>query len=329
LAYWGWRPLIAAVFISVLVVSCTPTRIAPTSTQPPTQYPPVTLTVRRSPAAPVQTAIITPTFTPSAATLTADTPAPSPTPILYIVQEGDTLLGIALFYGVDLAALQAANPGVDSRALSIGQQIIVPAAGSIPVETTVSALPTPTPLNGLVVSPPTCYAARGSTLTCLGVVQNPLNVPVERVAVEVQLGDARISAPLEQRLLPSGALAPYHASFPAPDSTTLPTAILLSADEAARVGDRFAQLRVIAQSGEAHGRRYMVEAQVMLEAPAADLRAVVAVFSADDNVLGYRVMERTGAIASGETVALRVDVALLSDLTPVRYTLHVEARRGG
>jgi LysM repeat protein len=54
------------------------------------------------------------------------TPTPTPTPVVYIVQSGDTLLGIALEYGVDADALAARNGIEDPRNLQTGQRLIIP-----------------------------------------------------------------------------------------------------------------------------------------------------------------------------------------------------------
>lgn len=52
---------------------------------------------------------------------------PGPKPAVHTVQAGDTLVRIAQKHGVSLAALQAANPGLDPRRLQLGQQIQLPA----------------------------------------------------------------------------------------------------------------------------------------------------------------------------------------------------------
>ena len=50
-------------------------------------------------------------------------------PLLYTVQEGDTLTSIALEYGVTADAIQAANPDiVDPTLIEVGQEIWIPAA---------------------------------------------------------------------------------------------------------------------------------------------------------------------------------------------------------
>jgi len=47
----------------------------------------------------------------------------------YTVQPNDTFSTIAARYGTTVEAISAANPGVDSRYLAVGQQICVPQAG--------------------------------------------------------------------------------------------------------------------------------------------------------------------------------------------------------
>jgi LysM repeat protein len=54
------------------------------------------------------------------------TPTPTPTPVVYIVQSGDTLLGIALAFDVDADALAARNGIEDPRNLQTGQRLIIP-----------------------------------------------------------------------------------------------------------------------------------------------------------------------------------------------------------
>jgi LysM repeat protein len=62
-------------------------------------------------------------------------PMPVPTPVVdntaaagseYVVQSGDTLGKIAKHNGVSLKALEAANPGVDSKHLKVKQKLVIP-----------------------------------------------------------------------------------------------------------------------------------------------------------------------------------------------------------
>ncbi len=62
---------------------------------------------------------------------TRPAPGPPPTPVcpngfLYTVQAGDTYFRLAQRFGTTVAAIQAANPGVDPNNLQIGQVICIP-----------------------------------------------------------------------------------------------------------------------------------------------------------------------------------------------------------
>lgn len=69
--------------------------------------------------------------TRAAPTLTATTAAPRVTGTatsgeVYIVEPGDTVFNIARRYGLTVAEIVAANPGLDPDRISIGQRIIIP-----------------------------------------------------------------------------------------------------------------------------------------------------------------------------------------------------------
>ena len=69
----------------------------------------------------------------------------SPIWVVYLVEEGTTLSGIAALYGLDLATLRAVNDLVDGDLLSVGQPLILPLEAL--AEAVVRAPePTPTPV---------------------------------------------------------------------------------------------------------------------------------------------------------------------------------------
>ncbi len=68
--------------------------------------------------------------TPTAESTRASTPTPAPkataTPLVYVVQPGDTLLAIANKFGIDVDLLAAKNDLDDPGKLSLGQELIIP-----------------------------------------------------------------------------------------------------------------------------------------------------------------------------------------------------------
>jgi murein DD-endopeptidase MepM/ murein hydrolase activator NlpD len=73
--------------------------------------------------------------------------------VLHVVQTGDTLLGIALHYGVSMNSIQNANDIPDPESIKAGQQLVIPigptatvTAGPTPTATGLPKYPAPQPL---------------------------------------------------------------------------------------------------------------------------------------------------------------------------------------
>jgi LysM repeat protein len=109
------------------------------------------------------------------------TPAPTATPFTHMIEEGDTMLGIALQYGINLEDLQAANPDIDPRFLSIGTQMIIPIGEEIP-----AILPTPTP-ETVNWFDPLCYLTGEGGAWCFLLVENENLYAVENVSARIGL----------------------------------------------------------------------------------------------------------------------------------------------
>lgn len=86
-------------------------------------------------------------------TLTPTVP-PSPTPVTYTVQLGDTLYGISLEHGIPVEALMAANGITNPDSISVGQVLIIPSLDSeifsqpTPLVRQSTTVPTLTPESG-------------------------------------------------------------------------------------------------------------------------------------------------------------------------------------
>jgi LysM repeat protein len=88
----------------------------------------------------------------------APTPLPAPVPATseHIVVKGESFTTIAKQHGITIAALAAANPGVDSRRLQIGQKLVIPPP---------TAAPAPAPASEPAGGPQTYTVRSGDTLT--------------------------------------------------------------------------------------------------------------------------------------------------------------------
>ena len=132
--------LVVALAGGAALAARTPTRMTAASATAEGLTPPTRVPTK----APTSTPTPTPTHTPMPTNTSTPVPPPPITPtterqtILYVVQPGDTLFGIALRYGVTVQALREAN-NVNPTALRVGQ--------TLKIETQQSAL-TPSPTSG-------------------------------------------------------------------------------------------------------------------------------------------------------------------------------------
>ncbi len=278
-----------------------------------------------SPTAALPTARPTRTPRPTP-TLSDTTPVPgaaqlTPTPIVYIVQAGDTLIAIANKFGVSVAELAAANGNINPALLQIGQRLIVPASArdvSAAVSGDREILPTPTPLPFEVRGLNSVRTPTGS-VDVVGEVYNPTASALENVRVLVVLQDAAGKSLQEAvaftalEVIPPGQSSPFRVLIvePPPDYVRF-VALPLRGEISTR------RRRVMLQPVELEGRMEQVQFRVIgtLRNPDTltlnEMRAVVTAYDAERRVIGYRYLRLDSALEPGGRLSLDVSLTLLT-----------------
>jgi LysM repeat protein len=287
-----------------------------------------------SPVPTIQRPTQAPTWTPlPEAPLPTWTPAPTPTPIIYTVQSGDTLIGIAERFGISSQLLQTANGIMDPRRLQIGQELLIP-----PEEPdTGPALPTPTPV-AVRVENTTVYEIPSGGFWMLGLVANPNTEPVERVAVEITLLDADgLSVAQEQastllEIIPPGESAAFAALFRSvsrPFSTYRIT--VLSADILQHLGHLYLDFSI-----PSHGMRESTQGSVEVSGEVrnegssiATPFVVITAYDGDERVVAVReVLSEPAILGPGEQGSFSGILVSLGGPV-VRYTVEAQGERLG
>lgn len=285
------RPLsLITVFLTIsLAVACTSAPDSPAPVSPSNLRPYATAT-----------RIILPTLTPNA----AEIPLPSPTPSTYRVVSGDSFGTIAQQFGLSLAELQTANPGVVSESLIVGQKINIPVilSGS-------NAPPLPAPAE---VSAVRCYPA-GTGTYCLVQVYNPFAESLENITLQMTVLDAkgrvqdRQEAFLPLNILPPGSTLPAYTLFTDLPAGILPIAQLSSSIRLASTDQRYlpAVVRNPLVSIDWGSRSAHVQGQVFLPSlgknpPSASVIWLAGIaYDVDGQIVGFRRWEWQGTLKPG------------------------------
>jgi LysM repeat protein len=316
---------VAAVLVAGSVISaCQPTP------QDLTATPTATLV-------PYQTSTATPRRTPLPE-LTGTEPSllPSATPFVHKVEKGETLLAIALRYGLPLDQLLAANPDVDPRFLSVGLELRIPGPDGQPSDTLLpTSTPLPLPLEGV-----NCFPSAGGTLICLATLVNDTDHPLEGLAAQISLlspeGGVVASqlayAPLN--LLPPHQRMPLSAEFEEPAAGYGGVrATVLSAFESTASSERYLhhELLQVERNPNPDGSRWDVSGTLDVgqdQDAEGGIRAALAAvgLNADGVAVGFAKWESDAASSPPWPFALTVfslgpkieQVQLLAEVVPIQ-----------
>jgi LysM repeat protein len=263
--------------------------LEPSSTEAPTQA--LLPFHTRTPSSPPRQDLSTP--------VRLTTPQPSPTPLIHLIQGGDTLLGISIRYGVSLEDLLIANTGIDPGFLSIDQEIIIPGPEGEPVGV---LLPSPTPML-VEIGRPQCFRAAPDDLLCITEIRNDTGEMIEGMTVSfeiieagIEVGKYAIFGPLN--LLAPGTSMPFMIRIAGWDGEVPGVSVnVLSGVRVEDPGSRYATVSIDGlQDDISEGGEYVkLSGEVLLE-DASDyaahrLRVLGVAYSSTGYPVGYTVWE--------------------------------------
>ncbi len=158
-----------------------------------------------------------------------ETPAPTNTPHLYIIQSGDTFSGLAEKFNIPQDLLRAANPNISPNSMPIGGTLLIPDP-SAPLAAAPTPSPQPVPITQLV-----CHRAFEPGLWCFALIQNITPAFLENVWAQINLLDENNQVVVSQTafapldVIAPNASLPVYAFFPNLTAGVAPQARLLSA----------------------------------------------------------------------------------------------------
>lgn len=287
---------------------------APAPTTPTTQPSPVALTAYTTP---VSTATLEwmeekPAELP---------PVPTATPRTHTIKKGEDLGGIAYAYRVSLTALMAANPDVNTYALSVGQVLVIPPSSETSSENGGDeGIPSPTPV-ALEVDSPQCYTSSDGGVWCFSMARNPSQSTVEGVTASVRLTGKNEDEILTRtavtplNLLPAGGELPLSVYFPAPaPSGSLRASIqLLTALPSAGQEDKYLPLAVELTRTEIADNGLSAAATINLILKEGDTKetevwVAVTAFDASGKIVGMRKHVENAKLATDNPKTIQVQV---------------------
>jgi LysM repeat protein len=245
------------------------------------------------------------------------TPSPTLTPNTYTIVDGDTLLEIALNFGIPLDKLLASNPSVDPRFLSVGTVIVIPRAENLTED---YSTPTPFPI---AVDVPLCYPVKDGGVWCFAMVTNNYLQPMEGISGQITLfapdgsevGKRIAHTPLNT-LLPGETmplivyfLPPIHQEF-LPHLNEV-SALLVNTNDERNIPVTNMRKEV---NISPEGTSAAISGSVLIPEDGNEARRVsmlAIAYSDDDNVVGVRREDKIGPFKPGEKIFFEVTVYTL------------------
>ena len=296
--------LLTFLLLTLLLAGCRvgdkPAAGSPQAARPATVTPTPEIGVTLATRAPATAAVlqITPTPLPTA------TPTPTATPIIYRVEEGDTLLGIALENFTTVEEIEALNPGVVPELLQIGQELQLPPPATPIFQGEAN---TRIPLQVRVVDVEV-YRTPAGSMWLLGEVLNEGDFPAANVQLQIDLrgasGETLGSVPAwaALSLISPGEKAPFGVLLREAQAGDVQTAVAVTGGEALDdVGNHYLDLAVTVGEATIEDGRVRLSGTVANEGerPAGQIVVVATLYDVQGRVSGYAQQTLDETLAPG------------------------------
>jgi murein DD-endopeptidase MepM/ murein hydrolase activator NlpD len=245
--------------------------------------------------------IPSPTFTPNVLVV-VETPIPTSTPFVYVIQSGDTFSELAEQFKISQDALRAANPDIQPNSMSVGVTLLIPdASSSIPS----GATPTPAPVP---VTQTICHPTADDGLWCFALLQNNMTDFFENISAQVTLFNtnnetvASQTAFLPLDILPPNTSLPVFVFFPNTPADVTMQIQILSAVPSSGAGYLPASLNNIITQISWNGLTAKVSGEIFLPAEskaATQTRIAAVAYDKGGQVVGLKQWDG-GTMQPGE-----------------------------
>jgi LysM repeat protein len=224
------------------------------------------------------------------------TPTITPTPIVHIVQQGDTLQAIAFDFGVSVEALQRANGIENPQFLQVDQRLVIPVNEEGGDAGPGLLLPTPTP-RPVQVRGVALYETPVGSLLGLGEVANTTAITLTNVQVKVTLFDqdgqpvAEADAFAAADLLLPQASSPFDILFTTPPAWASYQVTVIRGQEAGALANAYVSMALTDVDGNPAGSQFEVSGMVTNVSTAQVARLIdiiVTTYDAQGAVTGFR-----------------------------------------
>ncbi len=299
-----FRHLLLLLWLWTLLAACNSPGAVP-ATRAPTRTATPEIGIALVTRAPPTVAIVrtTPTALPTA-TATA-----TPTPIVYQVEEGDTLLGIAINNRTTVDEIRALNPGVVPELLQIGQQLELPPPATPLFQGEAS---TPLPLQ-VTVEQVNFYRTPVGSLWVLGEVVNEGDFPAADLQVQIDFpGGLSVPAWVQPPLLPAGARAPFAALVrEAPELDAVPAVSIAAGAPLADAGSHYLDLAVETAAATIEEDLVTITGAITNTgtAGAVSIAVVATFYDAQGRVSGYSQALLPGPLAPSAVLPFTIEGA--------------------